>query len=101
VVIIALFFSKEISYVISELKKREEFRNFVGISDVPSEHQIYEFLSRFTEKQFMVAVLGILNSICKQRGKALIIVDSTNIQVDLNSKRRKITKKTQKYKDVK
>jgi hypothetical protein len=102
VVIISLFFSKDISYVVSELKKREELRKFMGILDVPSEHQIYEFLGRFTEEQIMDCSLGILNTLCKprKRGKAIIIVDSTDISVDLNSKLHKYTKKSQEGKAV-
>ncbi|MGP8024832.1 MAG: hypothetical protein ACLQG5_07915 [Methanobacterium sp.] len=51
----------------------------------------------------MDCVLGILNSICtsRPRDKAFIIVDSTDIQVDLNSKIHKITKESFKDKDIK
>jgi len=95
VLMIALFFSTEISYVIRELKERDELRKFAGIEEVPSEIQIYEFLSRFREEQMMNSVLGILNTLSspRGRGKAFILVDSTDIRLDLNWNKRKITKK--------
>ena len=96
VMMIALFFSLEVSYVLRELKEREQLRKFAGIDDVPSESQLYEFLSRFSEEQIMNCVLGILNSLTshRKRGKAAILVDSTDIQLDLNWNKKKITKKS-------
>ena len=96
ILIISLFFSTDISYVIKELKSKEELRKFAGVVNVPSEWQIYEFLSRFSEEQFMNCVLGILNSLSspRKRGKACILVDSTDIQLDLNWMRHKISKKS-------
>jgi transposase len=43
VIILALFFSNDISYMVSQLKSREDLRNFTGIMDVPFDYQIYEF----------------------------------------------------------
>jgi len=95
VLMIALFFSTDVSYVIRELKGREELRRFAGVVDVPSELQIYEFLSRFSEEQFANCILGILNTLSsvRKRCRACILVDSTAIVLDLNWIRRKITKK--------
>jgi len=100
---IAMFFSQEIAYVVKELKERKKLRNFVKIQEIPSDKQIYRFLSRFSEEQFVSITLGILNSLCCRRGrnKAKIIVDSTDIQVDLNWFRRKITKKNLEDKEFK
>ena len=53
VTMIALFFSEDLSYVVSELKKREETREFLHIEYVPDAAYISRFLSRFTEKQFL------------------------------------------------
>jgi hypothetical protein len=53
VIIISLFFSKDISYVVSELKNREELRNSQVFWMRRPEHQIYEFLGRFTEEKLM------------------------------------------------
>jgi len=95
IILVAMFFSQDVSYVIRELKKRKELRYFVGIHKIPSDRQIYSFLSRFSEDQFISLVLGILNSICSKRRikKARIIVDSTDIWLDLNWFRRSFTKK--------
>ena len=100
---IALFFSEDISYVIRELKGREELRKFAGVEDVPSELQIYEFLSRFSEEQFMNCVLGILNTLSsgRKRCRTCVLVDSTDIQLDLNWIRKKISKKKLKGREFK
>ena len=66
---IALFFSTDVSYVIRELKEREELRRFAGVVDVPSEQQIYELLARFSNEQFINCVLRIKKLF--QRLKAL------------------------------
>jgi hypothetical protein len=60
-------------------------------------------MSQFTDKQFINLVLMILNTILqpKRRNKAFIIVDSTDIQVDLNWFRRKISKKSLENKPFK
>ena len=94
VTMIALFFSEEISYVVSELKRREELREFLQIEYVPNAAYVSRFLSRFTEKQFLQMVFGFLNSLCKRRSSQdTLIIDSTDIQIDLNWFRKKISKK--------
>jgi len=83
---IALFFSTDVSHVIRELKEREELHKFAGVVDVPSELQIYEFLSRFSKEQFMNCVRWILNTLSsgRKRYRACILVDFTDITSDLN-----------------
>ncbi|MCD6467299.1 MAG: hypothetical protein J7L10_05210 [Methanomicrobia archaeon] len=100
---IAMFFSQEVTYVVKELKERKKLKNFLKIQKIPSDKQIYRFLSRFSEEQFVSITLGILNSLCcrRRRNKIKIIVDSTDIQVDLNWFRRKITKKDLEDKEFK
>ncbi|MBU7012402.1 MAG: transposase [Theionarchaea archaeon] len=94
VTMITQFFSEDISYVVSELKKREKLREFLQIDYVPDAAYIYRFLSRFTEKQFLQMVFGFLNSLCKKRSSQdTLIIDSTDIQIDLNWFRNTIRKK--------
>ena len=94
IVLIAMFFSVDISYVISELLKREELRRFAKLVEIPEAKDIYRFLARFDEKQFIGLVLGVLGSICVKRGRnRVLIVDSTDVSLDdLNWFRKKITK---------
>jgi len=94
VLMIDMFFSTDISYVIGELKERKKLRKFAGVVDVPSELQIYEFLSRFSKEQYMNCVLWILNTLSssRKRYRACILVDSTNITLCLKWIRRKIAK---------
>jgi len=50
-------------------------------------------LSRFSEEQFAGFVSGVLSSICARRGRnRVLIVDSTDVSLDLNWFRKKITK---------
>ena len=81
-----MFFSKNVSYVISELKTRENLRTFLKIRKVPEKTMLYRFLSRIEEKSFVNVILRILNKQCKKRrrGRAYIIVDSTDVQLDIN-----------------
>ena len=78
---------------IGELLKREELRRFAKLVEIPEAKDIYRFLSRFSEEQFIGFVLGVLSSICLKRGRnRVLIVDSTDVSLDLNWFRKKITK---------
>lgn len=103
IVLIAIFFSLKISYVLKELKSRSALRKFARVVEVPTPQQLYSFLSKFTVAQFMQLVLGVLTLVCtpRQRGRSTIIVDSTEIRVDLNWFRKKITKKALAARDFK
>lgn len=101
--IIAMFFSCEISYVVKELKNRADLRQFLHLEEIPNADYVYRFLSNFTQEQFIEMTLKILNSICGKRsnGKTIIIGDSTDISVDINWFRKKITKSSLENKDYK
>ena len=50
-------------------------------------------MSRFGEEQFVGFVSGVLSSICaKRRRNRVLIVDSTDVSLDLNGLGKKITK---------
>ena len=85
IVLIAMFFSVDITYVVSELHKRRELRSFAKLGEIPDAAEIYRFLGRFSEKQFVNGVIGILSSICVKKGRRrALIVDSTDVSLDLN-----------------
>ena len=93
IVLIAMFFSVEFSYVLDELERRKELRAFAHLGELPSAPQLYRFLSRFDETQFIGFVSGVLNSICTKRGRGgAIVIDSTDLTVDVNWFRKKIKK---------
>lgn len=96
IALIAIFFSRNLSDVLKELETRPELCNFADIRVVPSVDDLSRFMSQFSDDQFVDVVLMILNHISRprRRGRAWIVVDSTDIQVDLNWFRRKITKKS-------
>ena len=93
IVFIAMFFSEDISYVVEEVKKRKELRGFAHMEEIPEAQNIYRFLGRFSEEQFLDVVSGVLNTICAKRGReGVLVVDSTDITVDLNWFRKRIRK---------
>lgn len=103
IVLIAMFFSLKISYVLKELKNRVALRKFARIVVVPTPQQLYSFLGKFTVDQFLQLVLGVLNlfSTPRRRGRSTLLVDSTEIRVDLNWFRKKRTKKALETRDFK
>jgi len=70
---------------------------------VPSDNELPRFLSQFSDDQFINLILMVLNTISqsKRRKKAWIVLDSTDIQLDLNWFRRKITKKSLEEREFK
>jgi transposase len=89
----SMFFSVDVSYVVEELNRRKELRRFANIGKIPEAKAIYRFLSRFDEKQFVYLVSGVLSSICLKRGRnKTILIDSTDISLDLNWFKRRIKK---------
>jgi hypothetical protein len=90
----------QISYVLRELNEREELRKFVGVEDVPDAESFYSLMSRFSENQFVKLINGVLNTQnpSKRRRNATILVDSTDLQVNWNRKKR--SKKSWKMKSL-
>ena len=103
VVILAMCFETDITFVISELKAKASLREFTGVHDVPDAKEVYRLLSRFTVDQFVDMVLRIVNAVCgkRKRGKTIIIGDTTNLTVDLNWFRKKYKREDLKDKDYK
>jgi hypothetical protein len=93
IVLIAMYFSQDIAYVIRELEARKELRDFASIPEVPGTMAVSKFLSRFTAEQFIEMVLQVLNSVCKNRKRdKTVLADCTDITLDLNWFRRRIKK---------
>ena len=59
IVLIAMFFSVDITLCGTELQKRTELRRFAKSGKIPEAEEIYRFLGRFSEKQFVGLVLGV------------------------------------------
>ncbi|MDP3066488.1 MAG: hypothetical protein Q8N08_07100 [Methanobacteriaceae archaeon] len=103
IVIIAIFFSRDVSFVLKELEELFELRKFVKIANIPSNDELSRFMSQFSDEQFINLILMVLNTIYqpRRRKEAWIIVDSTDIQLDLNWFRRKISKKSLEKREFK
>lgn len=83
--------------------KRESLRRFIKISSVPAENEIYTTLSQYDPEGFISFVLEILNALCPKRksGSRGIIIDSTDINLNLNWYAKKISKKSLEEKEYK
>jgi len=92
----ALFFDLEISYVVSELNRNKKLRKQLHIKKIYTADQIYEFFSRFSEKQILELIIKLLNNINYKntRGIRHIIADGTDIQIHLNWLGKKISKQS-------
>lgn len=94
IVILSMYFCLEISYVVRELEEKKKLRKFMRIKLVPSEDEVYSIMSSFDPDQFINFIIGVLNNVCSRRKRGLrqIIIDSTDINLDLNWFKRKISK---------
>ena len=103
IVLLSMFFSCEISYALKELEERENLRNFLKISSIPTQKEIYGILSKYEPDQFTSFVFELLNDLCPKRksGSRGIIIDSTDINLNLNWHAKKITKESLESKEYK
>jgi len=91
VIILATFFELEISYTVSEVNRRLELRKFLRIEEEVKLKSVYNFMSKFESNQFINFVFSILNVNSKRRRKktSLLILDWTDISLDLNPFRKR------------
>jgi hypothetical protein len=103
IILTSMYFCLEISYVVRELEDKKKLRKFMRIKSVPSEDEVYSIMSSFDPEQFINFVVGLLNNVCSRRKRGLnqIIIDSTDINLDLNWFKRKISKKMLENRDFK
>jgi hypothetical protein len=78
-------------------------RNFLKISSVPSENKVCGILSKYEPRQLTDFVFELLIDLCPKRksGSRSIIIDSTDINLNLNWHAKKITKESLEYKEYK
>jgi hypothetical protein len=99
-----MFFSTRISHVIDELRHKEKLREFLKVNkeEIPKESYVYSFLSKFSLNGSINMILRILNSITKRRARnSKLIVDCTDVSVDLNWFRKPIRQRGLLNKDYK
>jgi len=90
IIILAMFFELGISHAVSEINKRYELRKFLRIDDEVKLRSVYNS-SKFESEQFINLVFSILNVNSKRRKKkpSILILDWTDISLDLNPFRRR------------
>ncbi len=103
IVLLSMFFSSNVSYAVKETEERESLRKFLKISTVPSESEMYTTFSQYDPDNFSYFVLDILNELCPHRksGSRGIIIDSTDINLNLNWHAKKISKNSLEDKEYK
>ena len=104
IILTSMFFSTKISHVVEELKRRRDLREFLGVKeeDVPETAYVYAFLSKFDLNSFIAMILRILNSVTKGRARnTKIIVDCTDVSVDINWFRNSVKQADLEGKDYK
>ncbi len=91
VIILAIFFELKTSYAVSEVNKRLELRKFLRVEDEVKLKSVYSFTSKFESEQFINFVFSILNVNSKKRRNkpSLLILDWTDISLDLNPFRKR------------
>ena len=102
IVTTSMFFSTRISHVIDELKDKKDLRKFLRINkeEIPKVSYVYSFLSKFSLNDFVNMILRILNSITKRRARnSKLIIDCTDVGVDLNWFRKPIRQRNLLRKD--
>ena len=92
---IHIFFNYNISDVVNELNRSYKLRKFAGILEVPSESQVYEYLSRYDLETYCNIVNSILKKFFKphKRRKNTYITDATPVECDINILRKYISPK--------
>ena len=70
----------------SELNRSSNLRNFAGILEVPSESQVYEYLSRYDPETYSNIVNSILRKFFRplKTRKNTYIADATPVMCDIN-----------------
>ena len=87
-----IFFNYKIYNIVSELNRSFKLRKFAGISEVPDESQVYEYLSRYDPETHCKIVNPILRKFFKpyKRRKDTYITDATPVEYDINILRKYI-----------
>jgi len=62
--LMALFFSVDITYTVDELRNRAELRRFAHIVHIPSADTVYRFISSINEDQFVGLINALLRTEC-------------------------------------
>ena len=91
VIILAMFFEVEMSYAVSEVNKHLELRNFLKIEEEVKLRSVYSFMAEFEADKFISFVFSILNANSNKRrnNPATLILDWTDISLDLNPFRKR------------
>ena len=95
ILLVAIFFSCDIAYVIDELHRRRDLRSFAHIDRIPSADEVYRFLSEIDEPRFVALINALLRTLAgtpKRRDRRTILIDGSAITLDRNVVKKRIRK---------
>jgi len=104
ILILSMFFSVEVTYVIEELRKRRELQSFLHVEVIPEADDVYRFFSRIDEDHFIAMINGLIRDLTRtsrKRKDKTIIIDGSAITLDINVFKKRLTKKELERKDYK
>ncbi|WAI02225.1 hypothetical protein [Methanogenium organophilum] len=96
ILILSMFFSVEVTYVIGELRKRRELQLFLRVEVIPEADDVYRFFSRTDEDHFIAMINGLIRNLSRpsrKRKEKTIIIDGSAITLDIKLFKKRLTKK--------
>ena len=86
ILFISIFFGYDVSFVINQVNQKKKLQKEFNISNKFESKSFYEYIARYDAETFLNISNLILNSLNrpKKRGKKVLIVDATSIQLDIN-----------------
>ena len=69
ILILSMFFSVEVTYVVEELRTRKELQSFLCIEVIPEADNVYRFFSRIDEDHFIAMINGLIRDLSRTSRK--------------------------------
>lgn len=82
-----MFFDYTISNMVNEIQRQKDLQHILIIDQVPTEQQVYEFMTHFSASQLNQITYNILRPYYSKKRRAITtyIVDATPVEVDINT----------------
>ena len=70
----SMFFNYTISNLVHELNLKNDFQTFFNIDEVPTEKQVYEFMSKVSPETINNMVNSILKQYYSKNGEVIVVI---------------------------
>ncbi|MGL4669165.1 MAG: transposase [Methanobacteriaceae archaeon] len=103
IILLASYFELNISDVVKQVEDKPKLRKFLNLVNPLTLKQVYEINSRHDESKYLEIALKTINKLQFKpiRGSKRLIVDSTDLKIDLKHNGKYLSKQTLLYKDYK